>query len=103
MAASAGSSTLTVLVLAGVIGASAGIGSLVLEADGRTRATAVLHQVGVMAGPTRRREPQRGDHWRGCDDARAVGTAPIYRDEPGYASTMDGDCDGIACEPRRDR
>ena len=47
------------------------------------------------------RAPEAGDYWRGCDDARAAGTAPIYRGEPGYRDGMDGDSDGIACEPYR--
>jgi hypothetical protein len=33
-----------------------------------------------------------------CDAARAVGAAPIYRDQPGYDIHLDGDRDGIACE-----
>ncbi|MEG8221385.1 excalibur calcium-binding domain-containing protein [Sphingomonas sp. HH69] len=49
----------------------------------------------------RARAPQAGDYWAGCDAARAAGTAPIYRREPGYRSEMDGDSDGIACEPYR--
>ncbi|MDE8650122.1 excalibur calcium-binding domain-containing protein [Novosphingobium album (ex Liu et al. 2023)] len=52
-------------------------------------------------GVMRAREPQAGDHWPGCDDARAAGTAPIYRGEPGYSPGMDGDDDGVACEPHR--
>ena len=47
----------------------------------------------------RRRAPQAGDSWGGCNSARAAGTAPIYAGEPGYRSGMDGDGDGIACEP----
>jgi hypothetical protein len=50
---------------------------------------------------TRSRPPQPGDHWGGCNDAREAGTAPIYSGEPGYRSDMDGDGDGIACEPHR--
>ena len=34
-----------------------------------------------------------------CDFARAVGGAPILAGEPGYRSALDGDGDGIACEP----
>lgn len=55
----------------------------------------------VKAGILRARPPQAGDYWRGCNEARAAGTAPIYRDEPGYRPEMDGDGDGIACEPHR--
>ena len=58
-------------------------------------------EVGVATGMMRERAPQEGDYWRGCDDARAAGTAPIYRGEPGYREGMDGDSDGIACEPYR--
>jgi hypothetical protein len=35
--------------------------------------------------------------------ARAAGAAPIYRGQPGYREEMDGDGDGIACEPHRMR
>lgn len=38
-------------------------------------------------------------HYRNCAEARAAGAAPIYRGEPGYEERMDGDHDGIACEP----
>lgn len=47
----------------------------------------------------RTRLPQPGDYWRRCDLARAMGTAPIYRGEPGYREGIDIDNDGIACEP----
>lgn len=55
----------------------------------------------VSAGIGRRRAPQAGDSWAGCDQARAAGSAPIYASEPGYRAGMDGDGDGIACEPWR--
>lgn len=45
--------------------------------------------------------PPIGAYYPGCDAARAAGVAPIYRDEPGYRDKMDGDGDGIACEPYR--
>jgi hypothetical protein len=57
--------------------------------------------IAVSTGMMRERAPQEGDYWRGCDDARAAGTAPIYRGEPGYREGMDADSDGIACEPYR--
>lgn len=37
--------------------------------------------------------------YSGCREARAAGAAPIYRGQPGYRAGMDGDGDGIACEP----
>jgi hypothetical protein len=44
---------------------------------------------------------ERSIHYSGCDAARAAGAAPIYRGQPGYRPEMDGDGDGIACEPYR--
>lgn len=38
-------------------------------------------------------------YYQGCNAARAAGVAPIYRGQPGYRPEMDGDNDGIACEP----
>ncbi|GGN51519.1 hypothetical protein GCM10011349_24110 [Novosphingobium indicum] len=43
--------------------------------------------------------PQPGAYYRNCDAARAAGVAPLYYGEPGYREGMDGDGDGIACEP----
>lgn len=37
--------------------------------------------------------------YRRCDEARAAGVAPIHRGEPGYREGLDGDADGLACEP----
>lgn len=42
-------------------------------------------------------------YFSGCNEARAAGAAPIYRGQPGYRSEMDGDSDGIACEPYKSR
>lgn len=42
-------------------------------------------------------------YFRNCAQARAVGAAPLYRGRPGYRPEMDGDGDGIACEPYRGR
>lgn len=67
---------------------------------------AVRQQVAAAPGAlgiARARVPQPGDHWTGCNDARAAGTAPIYAGEPGYREEMDGDGDGVACEPYRGR
>jgi hypothetical protein len=36
-----------------------------------------------------------------CRAARAAGAAPLYAGQPGYGPHMDGDGDGIACEPYR--
>jgi hypothetical protein len=42
-------------------------------------------------------------YYPGCNAARAAGAAPIYRGQPGYRQEMNGDGDGIACEPHRMR
>jgi hypothetical protein len=42
-------------------------------------------------------------YYSGCNEVRAAGLAPLYRGDPGYRSGMDGDDDGIACEPHRGR
>jgi hypothetical protein len=37
-------------------------------------------------------------YYANCSEVRAAGAAPIYRGEPGYASHLDRDNDGIACD-----
>ena len=44
-----------------------------------------------------------GTYFRNCKEAWAAGAAPLYRGQPGYRPEMDGDSDGIACEPYRGR
>ncbi|MEO7365810.1 MAG: excalibur calcium-binding domain-containing protein [Sphingomicrobium sp.] len=39
--------------------------------------------------------------YSGCNAVRAAGKAPLYAGQPGYSEDMDGDGDGIACEPHR--
>lgn len=99
MAASRRSSATSVLTCAAIGGVAIGAASLTLEEQGRADLTTSVRTVAVTTGLARARPPQAGDHWGGCNDARAAGTAPIYRDEPGYRDDMDGDGDGIACEP----
>lgn len=87
-------------VVAAIVGAIVGIGSVGTTPEGRGKLAATAKEAGVASGMVRRRAPQAGDHWGGCNDARAAGTAPIYRGEPGYREDMDGDGDGEACEVR---
>lgn len=86
---------------AGVIGALVGVASIGATPEGRDQLMTAAGDVAVATGFARERAPQDGDHWRRCDDARAAGTAPIYRGEPGYRDGLDADDDGIACEPYR--
>lgn len=44
---------------------------------------------------------ERSVYYAGCNEVRALGKAPLYRGDPGYREGMDGDSDGIACEPYR--
>ncbi len=58
---------------------------------------------GPRSGPryVRRFAPPAGAYYPGCNAARAAGVAPILEGEPGYRPELDGDSDGIACEPVR--
>lgn len=89
------------LLSACLIGALAGGGWSLTDPDRRQAFVANASDVAVEVGIMRERAPQEGDYWRQCDDARAAGTAPVYRGEPGYRDGLDGDSDGIACEPYR--
>jgi hypothetical protein len=42
-----------------------------------------------------------GYTYSGCNEVRAAGVAPLYRYEPGFSERLDGDGDGIGCEPYR--
>jgi Excalibur calcium-binding domain len=44
---------------------------------------------------------ERSIYYSGCNEVRAAGLAPLYRGDPGYGEHMDGDGDGVACEPYR--
>ncbi|MCT2593179.1 excalibur calcium-binding domain-containing protein [Streptomyces sp. N2-109] len=37
-------------------------------------------------------------HYENCDAARAAGAAPVRQGEPGYASHLDRDGDGVGCD-----
>ncbi|MEZ0495122.1 excalibur calcium-binding domain-containing protein [Sphingomonas sp. IW22] len=92
---------LKLLGVAAALGAVVGVGSIAASEGGLQRITSAAHSFAVNTGRARVRAPQAGDYWAGCDSARSAGTAPIYREEPGYRAEMDGDGDGIACEPYR--
>ena len=66
----------------------------------------LLYQAPPPAPSVRRDYTARANptvFFRNCREARAAGAAPIYRGQPGYRPEMDGDNDGIACEPYRGR
>lgn len=89
------------LLIAAVGGGCIGVGSAAVADGGAARFINSLRPIAVATGMARARSPHVGDDWRGCNEARAAGTAPIYFGEPGYRVEMDGDGDGVACEPYR--
>lgn len=42
-----------------------------------------------------------GYAYSGCNEVRAAGVAPLYSYEPIFSERLDGDGDGIGCEPYR--
>src|SRR3546814_4470835 len=93
--------SINLLAGAGLVGAIAGVGSVATTPEGRDTIMATASDISIATGMARERSAKEGDYWSRCDDARAVGAAPIYRDEPGYREGLDADNDGIACEPYR--
>jgi hypothetical protein len=57
--------------------------------------------VQLTASPDEIAQVEQSAYFANCSHARAAGAAPIYRGSPGYRSGMDGDDDGVACEPYR--
>ena len=55
----------------------------------------------LMQTPEERARIEQSVTYSGCNEVRAAGKAPIYRGQPGFRDTMDGDGDGVACEPMR--
>lgn len=72
------------------------------ELDGQQPASAGRESVNVQRS---NQTVGAGNSWsyRNCREARAAGAAPLYRGQPGYGAHMDGDNDGIACEPYHPR
>lgn len=48
--------------------------------------------------PTASDEPDPSVYYANCSEARAAGVTPLRTGDPGYASHLDRDHDGIACE-----
>ena len=55
----------------------------------------------VTMSAEERRRVEASATYAGCNEVRALGKAPLYAGQPGYREEMDGDLDGIACEPHR--
>ncbi len=56
---------------------------------------------GSVASPVRAAPGPKA--FQSCAAARAAGAAPMSRGDPGYNPNLDGDGDGLACEPYRGR
>ena len=57
----------------------------------------------VTQSPEERAAIEGSVTYSGCNEVRALGKAPLRAGEPGYREEMDGDGDGLACEPHRIR
>jgi hypothetical protein len=55
----------------------------------------------AFQSPQEREQIEQSVHYSGCNEVRDLGKAPILAGQPGYRTDMDGDLDGIACEPHR--
>ncbi|MDP3748223.1 MAG: excalibur calcium-binding domain-containing protein [Phenylobacterium sp.] len=62
--------------------------------DPNVRRAAAASPARASAGPA---------PFQSCAAARAAGAAPMSRGDPGYNPNLDGDGDGLACEPYRGR
>jgi len=75
-----------------------------LDAQGchTNRKTGVYHchRVPASTAPTPPNSSSRSAsvYYRNCAEVRAAGKAPLRRGQPGYASHLDRDGDGVACE-----
>lgn len=97
------SSVVTTLGAAALVGLIGGVGTVVASDDTPSAILAKVQPVALGLGLARARAPQAGDYWPRCAAARAAGTAPIYAGEPEYREGLDGDSNGFACEPYRER
>lgn len=77
-----------ILIKAAIFGGAAGVASLGMPP-------------GLLMSPEERAAVEGSISYSGCNEVRAAGRAPIMSGEPGYRDEMDGDGDGIACEPYR--
>ena len=55
----------------------------------------------IAQSPDERARIEQSVTYSGCYEVRAAGKGPLYAGQPGYREDMDGDGDGIACEPHR--
>lgn len=78
-----------------LVGGCAATFAAVFAVAGSPAADAVGGKVQSVASAA----AEAATYYPGCNAVRAAGKAPLYRGQPGYREDMDGDSDGIACEP----
>jgi hypothetical protein len=79
------------LTIAAILGAGVGFAS--------TRANLSSDVAHLLPDSSTATSTDAWTYYANCEQARAVGTAPLYVGQPGYRSQLDADGDGIACEP----
>ncbi|WP_207767425.1 excalibur calcium-binding domain-containing protein [Arthrobacter glacialis] len=84
-----------------VAAADAAAQQAALDEAARLAAEQAAQQQAPAIQPLGEAPAPAGAYYANCDAARAAGAAPLYVGQPGYRSGMDGDNDGIACEPKR--
>ena len=57
--------------------------------------------LGQLAGTDAVAPTASSTYYKSCAEARAASAAPLYVGQPGYRAGLDGDHDGVACEPSR--
>jgi hypothetical protein len=55
----------------------------------------------VTMSDAERSQIEQSVWYAGCNEVRNAGRGPLYAGQPGNREGMDGDGDGIACEPIR--
>ncbi|VXC29247.1 excalibur calcium-binding domain-containing protein [Pseudoclavibacter sp. 8L] len=68
------------------------------EIDTPVDAPAPLYAAPEPAPAAPEPAPQPNVYFANCTEARNAGAAPVYAGDPGYASHLDRDGDGIGCE-----
>lgn len=87
--------TATPTPIVGFVGAAATSAPAKPTAAVPTKAAAVPTKA---AATETTKQPAQASSFKNCAEAWAAGAAPLRRGEPGYASRLDGDKDGVACE-----
>lgn len=82
-------------------GAAIGLGGFLLFMMSTTAAPAAPAVEFHADAPSKPRAVTRP--FRNCTEARAAGHAPVYAGDPAYGPWLDGDDDGIGCEPYHPR